>query len=100
MLNEKIPDEFMKFTRFFHQDVDSVFPDGKGFIEDALANTPPNDRIVIKNYLEKLLRDQYDEQKRRLIWRSTRAHISPFRGNEGSCTDFFKYLLTFFVEDK
>ncbi len=100
MAIDNIPDEFMKFTEFFHQDFDKFFPDGEGFIEDALANTPPNDRIVIKNYLEELLSNKYDEQERRLIWRSTRAHISPFRGNEGSCTEFFKYLLPLFVEDK
>ena len=93
----KIPEEFLKFSEFFHQDVDSFFPDGEGFIEDAIANTPPNDRVTIKNYLEELLSDQYDEQKRRLIWRSTRADISPFRGNEGSCTEFFEYLLPFFL---
>ncbi len=90
----------MKFTEFFHQDFDVFFPDGEGFIEDALANTPPDDRIVIKKYIEELLSDKYDEQERRLIWRSTRADISPFRGNEGSCTEFLKYLLTFFVDVK
>lgn len=100
MSNDKIPDEFMKFTEFFHQDFDHFFPDGEGFIEDALANTPPEDRVVIKKYLEELLSDKYDEQKRRLIWRSTRADISPFRGNEGSCTEFLEYILPLFVDDK
>ena len=100
MSNQKIPDEFMKFSEFFHQDIDVFFPDGEGLMEDAIANTPPADLVIIKNYMEELLSDKYDEQERRLIWRSTRADISPFRGNEGSCTEFLKYLLTFFVEDK
>lgn len=100
MSNEKIPEEFMKFTKFFHQDIDVIFPDGEGMIEDAIANTPPKDCIVIKKYLEELLSDKYDEASRRLIWRSTRADISPFRGDEGNCTGFLDYILSFFAEVK
>lgn len=100
MPENKIPVAFMEFTDFFHQDIDVIFPDGEGMVEDAINNTPPEDRVIIKKYLEELLSDKYDEASRRLIWRSTRADVSPFRGNEGNCTAFLEYILSFFAEEK
>ena len=100
MPENKIPVEFMEFTAFFHQDIDVIFPDGEGMVEDAINNTPPEDRVIIKKYLEELLSDKYDEASRRLIWRSTRADVSPFRGNEGNCTAFLEYIISFFAEEK
>jgi hypothetical protein len=87
-----IPPEFMRFTDFFHQDFDAFFPDGTGLIEDAISNTPKNDLIAIKRFLDELTSGKYDEAQLRIIWRSTNAEISPFRGQEGSCTDFLREL--------
>jgi hypothetical protein len=88
-----IPIEFMKFTDFFHQDFDLFFSDGTGLIEDAISNTPAQDLIAIKTFLDELLTSgKYNEAQLRAIWRSTNAEISPFRGPDGSCTEFLNEL--------
>jgi hypothetical protein len=92
-----IPEEFVTLTAFFHQDFDLIFPDGEGLIEDAINHTPAEQRSVIKEYLDHLLSGKYSENELRLIWKSTRAEISPFRGNEGSCADFLRLIRSFFV---
>ncbi|WP_363346160.1 hypothetical protein [Methylocystis echinoides] len=91
----RIPAEFLTFTVFFHQDVHLFFPNG-GLIEDAIANTPEENLGVIKQSLEELNSGRYDEAQLRSIWRETKAEISPFRGEEGSCTEFLKELRTYF----
>jgi hypothetical protein len=65
-------------------------------IEDAIANTPKKDLAIIKQFLEELNSGRYDEAQLRSIWRETKAEISPFRGEEGSCTEFLKELQTYF----
>jgi hypothetical protein len=92
-----IPEEFVTFTAFFHQDFDLMFPDGNGLIEDAINHTSPEQRNVIKEYLDDLLSGKYSETELRHIWKTTRAEISPFRGNEGSCADFLKLIRSFFA---
>jgi hypothetical protein len=50
-----IPEEFVTFTAFFYQDFALMFPDGNGLIEDAINHTSPEQRNVIKEYLDDLL---------------------------------------------
>jgi hypothetical protein len=91
-----IPIAFLKFTEFFHQDFDLFYSDEKSLIEDAIGNTPSDDLSSIRNFLDELLSGKYSEAELRSIWRDTTAEISPFRGQEGSCTDFLKDLRSYF----
>jgi|WetSurMetagenome_2_1015567.scaffolds.fasta_scaffold1146189_1 hypothetical protein len=91
-----IPQAFIQFTAFFHQDFDLLFPEGEGLIEDAIAHTALDDQKVIKNYLDELLSGKFSEDELRTIWRSTRAEISPFRGSNGSCAEFLKLIRSTF----
>lgn len=92
----KIPIEFLHFTEFFHQDFDVFYSDEKSLIEDAIGNTPPEDLAPIRNFLDELLSGKYSEAQLRSIWRDTNAEISPFRGQEGNCTEFLTNLRSFF----
>lgn len=88
----KIPEEFLKFTIYFHQDVDEIYSTGEELVQDALDQLTPREREVVKNYLDELVSGKYDEMQLREIWRNTRADISPFRGDEGSCKGFLEYI--------
>jgi hypothetical protein len=91
-----IPVEFLEFTEFFHQDFDVFYSDERSLIEDAIGNTPPENYSSIKNFLDELLSGKYSEAQLRSIWRDTKAEISPFRGQEGNCTEFLKNLRSYF----
>lgn len=90
----QIPEAFLKLTTYFHQDVDLIYPTGEGLIEDALAALTVVERNAVKRYLIDLVSGRYDENQLRVIWRSTKADISPFRGSEGDCKGFLKYILS------
>jgi hypothetical protein len=90
----QIPEAFLKLTSYFHQDVDLIYPTGEGLIEDALAALTAAERNVVKRYLIDLVSGRYDEIQLRVIWRSTKADISPFRGDEGDCKGFLEYILS------
>ncbi|WP_363346164.1 contact-dependent growth inhibition system immunity protein [Methylocystis echinoides] len=90
-----IPEEFLTFTAFFHQDFDLLFPNGEGLIEDAISHTKLEHQNIIKSFIDDLLSGKFTEDELRMIWRSTRAEISPFRGTEGSCTEFLKLIRSF-----
>ncbi|MGJ0391989.1 MAG: hypothetical protein ACR650_04425 [Methylocystis sp.] len=90
----QIPEAFLKLTTYFHQDIDLIYPTGEGVIEDALAALTSKERNVVKTYLVDLVSGRYDEKQLRAIWRSAKADISPFRGNEGDCKGFLGYILS------
>jgi predicted phosphatase len=90
----QIPRAFLKLTAYFHQDVDLIYPTGDDMLRDALAALTPQEREEIKAYLTELIDGKFNEMQLRAIWRSTKAEISPFRGAEGNCKEFLKYILT------
>ena len=90
----QIPEAFLKLTSYFHQDVDLFYPTGKGLVEDALSALTSEERQVVKDYPLDLVSGRYDEKELRVIWRSTKADISPFRGDEGNCKEFLQHMLS------
>ncbi len=90
----QIPEAFLKLTAYFHQDIDLIYPTGEGLIEDALAALTAKERNAVKTYLIDLVSGKYNEKQLRVIWQSAKADISPFRGNEGDCKGFLRYLLS------
>lgn len=45
-----------------------------------------------KAYLDELLSGKYSEEELRDVWRASNANVSPFRGAEGSCTEFLEFI--------
>lgn len=45
-----------------------------------------------KAQLDELLSGKYSEAELRALWRSANPEVSPFRGSEGSCTEFLKLI--------
>jgi hypothetical protein len=91
----KLPGAFLKMTAFFHQDIGVLYPTGEEIVEGALAQLTPQERDSVKHYVDELLSGRYDEAQLREIWRNTRAEISPFRGDDGNCGEFLKYIRSF-----
>jgi hypothetical protein len=47
---------------------------------------------IAKDYLDELLSGKYSEEELRDVWRASNANVSPFRGAEGSCTEFLEFI--------
>lgn len=86
------PAEFDDLTAFFLQGADQLYDSVEEIIDDGWASLTPEQQIVARDFLDEILYNNYSEEHLREIWRASRASISPFRGQEGSCRELLELM--------
>lgn len=100
MKTPKIPEEFNAFMMRFYQGATWDFSSEEELIDWALELLGDNERPIAKANLDELLSGKYNEEDLRAMWRSSKADLVPFMGEEGSCTEFLELIQSRFDESE
>lgn len=83
-----IPDEFKFLCRSFYQGVEEVYASTQEIVDDAVATLTPEQKIVVKDYLDELTSGKYDEQQLWDIWEEAGAGFRITTGEKGQSAKF------------
>jgi hypothetical protein len=94
------PPEFNDLTAFFLQYAEDLYSSVEEMIDDGWESLDPKQRVVARDFLDLILSESYSEEQLREIWRASRAAISPFRGQRGSCRKLLELVRSRFEINK
>ncbi len=76
-----IPSEFYDFCLYLHQDSMEVYgPEVQNVIDGALRHMPRDQRMSLRDYLEKLLTGEYSDKQLQEIFSGTDAELGIRQG--------------------
>ncbi len=71
---------------------DEVYSSAEEMIDTGWQTILSSQWEIAKACLDELLSGNYSEEELREVWRTSNANVSPFRGAEGSCTEFLEFI--------
>lgn len=83
-----IPDEFRFLCRSFYDGVGEVYSSTQEMVDDAVATLTPEQKLVVKDYLDELMSGKYDEQQLWDIWEQAGACFRITTGVKGQSAKF------------
>lgn len=88
----KNPPEFNILTSAFVVGSAEIYGSAEAMADAGWECLHKSQLDAAKAYLDELLSGKYTESELRNIWRASKAHVSPFRGAEGSCREFLELI--------
>jgi hypothetical protein len=92
MQTPKNPPEFDSLLGAFVPYSDEIYSSAEDMADAGWLSLREDEHEAAKAYLDELLSGKYSEEELRKVWRASNNLVSPFRGKEGSCTEFLEFL--------
>jgi hypothetical protein len=84
--------EFLTMTGAFVQGSDEIYSSVEEMVDSGWHCLTKKQHRIVKAYLDDLLSGKYSEEELRELWLASNASVNPFRGSEGSCSEFLELM--------